>query len=128
MKNIIAKKIDPYAPLEYLEPGDQIYKGIRLKSSYRHGEDDFDLEVRDLVIEFNDVYEDLLGEDGAITQKVPRIIAENDKTFEKSKVLTELSGIYEFRLKSNKHTEIHVSNDPTLHQPLVNYKLTEYQH
>lgn len=97
MKNIIAKKIDPYAPEEYIEPGepgDKAYKGIRLKSSYKHGEDDFDLEVRDLVLEFNDVYEDLLGEEGTITQKVPRILAENDKTFEKSKVLSEISGIY----------------------------------
>lgn len=50
--------------------------------------------MRDLVLEFNDVYEDLLGEEGTITQKVPRILAENDKTFEKSKVLSEISGIY----------------------------------
>lgn len=34
-----------------------------------------ELEVRQKVNEFNEIYEGLLGEDGEITQKVPRIIA-----------------------------------------------------
>lgn len=38
-------------------------------------------EVVEKVKEFIEVYNDILGEDGAVTQKVPRILTENDKTF-----------------------------------------------
>jgi len=46
----------------------------------------------------------LLGEEGTVTQKVPRILNEHDKTL-KSK-FSELSGIYEFKLKGSKVAEL----------------------
>jgi hypothetical protein len=45
-----------------------------------------------------------LGEEGTVTQKVPRIIQDSDKTIEKSK-LSEISGIYEFKLRTSKLNE-----------------------
>ena len=67
-------------------------QSIRLKSSYRAAEG-FEDEVVNKLNEFNQIYEDLIGKEGRVAQKLPRNMVLNDKTIHRSYFLTEISGI-----------------------------------